>query len=325
MAIHDAAYHIGLESTWDTAVVATRSYEVETLKPDVETQMLKRSGMRKAAQAARHAKTLVVGNAHTISMDMQNVGMGLLLQGLVGASTGPTQVAATAAYTQLHEWTSAGPTKSFTAQQAIQYPLTGGSVFTHSGCVSSAWRLTQSADALLRLEVDMIGATSTTVTSEATAAYAAAPGCFSWADAVVTIDSSTFSDVRDFDFSVDTAVKSDRYRLRGSALREQPVHTGYPTVTGTVNADFTAATFYDDFVAGNSIPFGIKWTDPNANAIEAGETFEFELLCGAIVFTGEAPTQGGDDLATQALPFEVVEPASGALFTINLKSTDTAL
>jgi len=326
MALHDAAYHIGVETTYDTAVTPTRSYEVKTLQPEIETQILHRVGHRKGAQAKRHAKTIVTGSKHSVTMDVIDKGMGLLLQGLVGSTTGPTQVATTTAYTQQHDWTTGGPAKSLTAQQAIQYPTTGGGVWTLSGNKASGFKLSQSADGLLELTVDFVGGSATTATAEATAAYTAAAGVFSWADTVVTINSVAFDDVRDFEFALDAGLKTDRHRLRANPIRKESAHAGYASPTGTIGIDWTAATFYDLFIAGTEVPLNVKWSAA-ANAIEAGHTYEFELDIPAIVFTGEAPSQDSDstDLASQSLPFEVVEPSTGALFNLKVKSTDTVL
>ncbi|MEM9465291.1 MAG: phage tail tube protein [Actinomycetota bacterium] len=324
MSLLDAAYHIGLESNYAEQATPTRSYEAQSLDPRTETQMLRRAGFRKGSQAARHAKTIVIGSEHPLVMDVQHSGMGLLLQALVASTTGPTQVAATSAYTQEHDWGAAGITDSLTCQQAIQFPETGSSIFTHVGCMATGFRFRQSADGLLQLEVDLVGADVVTDVAEAAAAYVSDPGCFDWSQMELTVDSAAFADGTSFEWSIDTAMKTTRYAMRNSRLRKKPVHTGYPTVGGTIQSEWTKTEFYDDFVNGAEIPLNAKWTGV-PDAIEAGHTHEFEIDMGAIVFAGDAPTQQPDDVAMQSLPFEVVEPTSGPLFSIKTKSADTAL
>ena len=324
MGLLDAAFHMGVESTFATKVTATRSYEARTLDPTVETEILQRTGMRKGAQAARHAKTIVKGTTFPLVMDVQKKGMGLLLQALVASTTGPTQVAATTAYTQVHDWGAAGITKSLTCQQAIKFPLTSETVFTHAGAMATGWKIKQSASGLLELEVDFAAAAVDIVTAEATAAYTSDPGAFSWADAVVTLDSATFDEVNDFEFSVGSALKTDRFFLRGNVQRKQPVITGYPDAAGSLDIEWNKTEYYDDFIAGNQIPLNVKWSG-STDEIESGHTYEFELDIAKIVFTGDAPSQDAGDTASQSLPFQVVEPASGALFSLKIKSTDTTL
>lgn len=326
-SVLDTAIHFGKESTYGTPVTPTRSYEgyADTFKRAQER--LESTGFRAGMQAVRSDRVVQVnmGGSGSLEVDVLDKGMGLLLEGLLGSTTGPTQVGATTAYTQVHDASSTGPTESYTIQ--LIRPLVDGSTqqFTHHGCKPTGWSITQDAGGLLKLGVDFDFEDVDTSTAAASASYVASTIPFSWQDAVVTVDSVAFAYATDFSFEADLSQHVDRRYLKSTApLKSVPVRSGIPEYTGSISADFSATTQYDDWVAGSVFPVSVKWTGA-VDGIESGYEFEFEVSLPACQWTGESPESSNTELTKQNLPFKALDNGTDPVVTVNVQSTDTSL
>lgn len=325
MSLLDAAVHVGKESTYGTAVTPTRSFEAKADGWKSEREGLESVGMRAGMQTTRsdRRKVINMGGAGAIEVDVLNKGMGLLLDGLLGTTTGPTQQSSTIAYLQTFASNEDGPTSSFTVQLIRPYVASGSSAaFTHHGCMATGWGLSQEVNGLLTLNIDYDFEDVDTATSAATATYPAAASPFDWTQAVLTVGGSAF-DVRSFEFQADLAMKTDRRYLRGSALKKQPVRSGVPEYSGTIVADFDALTRYNEFVAGTVVEdVVITWTGAQ---IVSGHDYTIAIAFPAVQWTGESPEASISDVSTQPLPFKVLHDGTDPAVTLTYKSIDTSL
>jgi len=319
---------IGKETTYGTAQVSTvRSYEgyADTFKRD--QQRLESTGFRADDQGLRSDRVVQVnmGGTGSLELDFMNKGMGLLLEGLAGTTVGPTIVAATSAYTQSHSSDDCGPEASYTVQTTRNLVDAGVATFTHQGCKPTSWSLTQAAGELLKLGVDFDFEDVDIATGKATAAYAAGQTPFSWADAAVTIDGTTFGYANSFDFSADLGMNTERRYLNAtSPLKSVPVRSGRPTYTGTIDADFASTVQYEAWLAGSVFPISCVWTGVT-DGIESGHAHTVTLTIPAAQFTGESPVGSNSDVSKQSLPYQALWNGTDDMFTITVKSTDTAL
>lgn len=326
MSILDNAVMLGVESTYGTPVALSRAYEAKGDDMKDAPDYLESVGFRAGLQTVRSDRRtrINMGGAGSWELDVMDKGLGLLMQGLLGAVSGPTQVAATTAYEQTHTSTADGPSTSYTTQYLRSRVGTDAvQPFTYHGSVPTGWRLSQGNDGLLTLEVDWDFEDEDTSTGAGTPTYVAAQTPFNWSNAVVTYNSAAL-DCKDFDFAADLMMKTDRRYLRGSSLKKQPERTGVPEYSGSFTADFEDTTEFALFKAGTIAPLSVLWSGAT-DAIESGHTFEFQVTCPEVQLIGETPEMSLTELTNQPLPFKVLDDGSNPSVSVRIKSTDTAL
>lgn len=326
MGILDTAFMLGRETDYGTPVSLTRAFENKKDDFKHEIEFIESVGFRAGLQTGRGDRFtgIPMGGGGSIEVDVLNIGMGMLFEALLGTLTGPTQVAATDAYTQIHDADSDGPDVSFTAQWLRARVGTDATQqFTNPGTKPTGWKISQSPKGLLVLTVDIDFQDEETQTAAGTPVYPTAAGTFNWSQCVVTLDSTPI-DCLDFEFNADLTPDTDRHYLGGSALKKEPFRGDVPTYDGSLTVDFEDATRYAEFAAGANHDLAVMWSYAD-DAIESGHTFEFELVIPEFHWTGETPDSDLSEQGKQPLPFKVTHDGTNPAVTVNIKSTDTAL
>ncbi len=323
MGILDAAIHIGEESTYGSPVTPTRSFEGKADGFKTKREPLESVGMRAGMHTVRSDRVVWqnMGSEGTLELDVLNKGFGMILRTLLGTEAGPTQQAATPAYLQtFNSSASASPNKPLTIQ--IIRPQVGGTntPFTHHGCITTGWKLSQKVNDFCVLEIDFDSEDVDTSTAAATAAYPANSSPFHWGQCRVQVGGVDF-EPRSFEFSADLGLKTDRRYLRNSDLKKQPLRGARPTYAGKLEADFESMTRYDEFVAGTVTSLTATWTGA---VISGAYSFLLRLTLPAIQWTGESPEAKTDDLSMQPLPFKVLWDGNNVAVRLEYQSTDTA-
>ena len=327
MSILDAAIMVGVESTYGTPVTLARAYEGKADAFKREQARLESIGFRAGTQGLRDDRVVTVnmGGAASIELDWMTNGMGLLLGGLLGPVTGPTQVAATSAYTQVYSSTSAAPVDSLTMQMLRSELETGTQAYTYHGCKATGWKISQSNDGLLLLNIDYDFEDSDISTGAGTPTYIASQTPFDWSQATVTLDPDGSPEVlhaMDFELSADLALKTDRRYLRGSALKKEPVRTGIPRYTGSMTIDLEDTQRWTDWSTQLSYPLEVLWTGA---LIEAGQNYEVRLRMESVHFTEANPESSISDTSKVTLPFEALYNGTASMVVLTTKSTDVAV
>lgn len=321
-SILDNAVLIGKETTYGTPAALTRAYEVQEDAFQRETAYLESVGFRAGMQALRSDRSVPInmGAAGSLKMDWMDAGMGLILDGLLGATAGPT-VLSGPAYGQTHTTNTDGPSNSWTVQ--VQRVDAAGVVrpFTYHGCVPTAFGIEQSVGGFLSMSVDMDAEDEDTSTAAGSPTYPATASPWNWSQAVVSINGAP-TDCLDFSLSAELAMKTDRRFLRGSALKKRPRRAAVPNIEGSVNVELDGLTLYDLHRAGTIVPITVTWTGTN---ITAGHNREVVLTLPACQLRGETPKAALEDMTTQAVPFKVLHNGTNPQMTISTKSTDAAL
>jgi hypothetical protein len=255
---------------------------------------------------------------------MLNKGMGLLLQGILGGSAGPTQVDAPDAYLQTFTSNDAGPAESYTVQIIRPKTESGTEPFTYHGGKIISWNLGQSPDGLLTVTFDFDFEDSDHSTSAGSPSYPANTYPFDWSQCTVTLDpdgTPETLDCLDLSFDANLAMKTDRRYLRGSELKKEPIRSGIPEYTGEIAIDFSGTTRYDEWTAGTTVDIEISWVGA---VIDAPETDFFKVRLPAVQWTNGNPEVSLDDTPVQTLPFKVHHDGSNAAVTATYQSADTA-
>ena len=117
--VMDQHVTVGVESTYGTAQLSTvRSYEAkaDTFSRDVE--YIQSVGFRRDLQTIRSDgdDTVSLGATGSLEFDLLHKGAGLLLQHILGPTSGPTQIASTSAYKTSLSSNDIGPAGSYTIQ-----------------------------------------------------------------------------------------------------------------------------------------------------------------------------------------------------------------
>tara|TARA_R110001583_G_scaffold28729_2_gene101483 strand:- start:343 stop:1320 length:978 start_codon:yes stop_codon:yes gene_type:complete len=323
-SILDQVVQVGVESTYGTAVAPTRAYEAkaDTFTRDVE--YLQSVGFRRDMQTIRSDRddTISLGATGSIEFDLLNKGAGLLLQHVLGSTSGPTQLGSTSAYRSTFATTDIGPTGSSTIQ--VSRVDSGGTLrpFTYEGCVATGFNIAQDLGSNLSFTLNFDAENEQTSTGEATPAYPSSADPFNYTQAVIAIDGSAATNFTSFSLDGDLAMDTARRFLNGSATKSQPKRSGVPSYTGTITAEFASLTDYNKFVNGTEFSINASW-----NGAEIASPYNFECVISIPVakFTGSTPVASLDSLTTVDLPFTVLDNGSSAPITMTYTSTDTSL
>ena len=114
-SILDQFCGVAEESTYGTAITSGfRGYEATGDAWQKDVNYIESVGFRQNMETIRSDRhdTIAVGATGSIECDVLNKGHGLLLKHLLGASSGPTQQASTAAYLQTFTTDDTGPARS---------------------------------------------------------------------------------------------------------------------------------------------------------------------------------------------------------------------
>lgn len=319
--MEDFALHVGVESTYGTPVVPTRSFETQADGHKRQQEFLESRGARSGIQTIRsdRRRAINMGAEGTIPQDVLNKGMGILLKAALGTST-IAQQGVTAAYLQTHSTARAEPADSLTVQIPRPFADAGEDVFDYHGGVVAGWKVTQESDGLLVLELTMDYEDEVDGGTEAAAAYPSAASPFAWPDCVVTVNGIPF-DADSIEIEGDNALVTDRRKLRGSALKKRPRRPGIGIYTGALEGEFVSTADYDHFVAGDIVPIVATWT---GDTIESPHDFYFKVTMAACQFDGDTPEASLDDMPVQSLPFKVLHNGTDPAVKIEYMSSDTA-
>ena len=324
-SILDQVVTVGIEGSFNTAETSTvRSYEAkaDTFQRDVE--YLQSVGFRRDLQTVRSDRddTVSLGASGSIECDILNKGQGLLLQHVLGTTSGPTQNGSTTAYKSTFSTDDTGPTGSYTIQ--MSRVDSGGTLrpFTYEGCVATGFNISQELGANLSMSINFDAENEQTSTGEATPSYPSSADPFNYTQSVIAIDGSAASNFTSFSLDGDLGMKTDRRFLAGSATKAQPKRTSVPSYTGTISAEFANLTDYERFTGGTTFSINASWVGAT---IESPWAYEFVVSIPMAKFTGSTPVSSLDDLTVIDQPFTILDSGSGACLTFFYTSTDTSL
>ena len=323
-SILDQVIQVSPEVTYGTAVSPTRAYEgkADTFTRDVE--YLQSVGFRRDMQTIRNDRddTISLGATGSIEFDLLNKGAGLLLQHVLGTTSGPTQLGSTSAYRSTFATSDSGASGSYTIQ--VSRVDSGGTLrpFTYEGCVATGFNIAQDLGSNLSFTLNFDAENEQTSTGEATPAYPSGADPFNYTQAVIAIDGSAATNFTSFSLDGDLGMDTARRFLAGSATKSQPKRSSVPSYTGTITAEFADLTDYNKFVNGTEFSINASW-----NGAEIASPYNFECVLSIPVakFTGSAPVASLDSLTTVDLPFGVLDNGSSAAITMTYTSTDTSL
>lgn len=334
---------IAQETTWGTAVAATRFVEINS-----ETVMLRRvivqgQGLRAGARFLEASRRSVVKQdaGGDVNLDLPSKGLGVFLQNMIGSTPTTTQQGATTAYQQVHtDGTLNG--KSFTMQ--IGEPSDDGVVnpLTYPGCKIDAWEIAcaNNGIATLALTVDakdeqIVGAGPLSLQTASLpiahvfhfgGASLALGGTVATTGGLTTVTAPVaVPQVMAFSLKGDQKIKTDRFYADGTVYKNEQLENDFMAYTGEVDVQFANMTLYNQYRAELNLALTITLVGPLI-ASTYYETLEIILPAIRLEDNG-SPQLGGPDVLTQTFPFTVFDDQSGTNPRIQMRyiSTDTVV
>ncbi len=298
-------------------------------------------------------------------------GMGFLWHYALGSpTTGAQQLAASSAWQQVHvPGTNTG--LSLTAE--VGRPQTASpytsNAFRYSGVKFAGWEFTCSDGALAQLKLTADAWTATTTASLTAPVYAAAAyqsGIFSFADAylfqigtgtttgtgslpgtggtgtgsgnytTLTGTANVAHVVKGFTLTAARPLASERYGFGSAGVKREQLENGIPTITGTLDAEFTNRTEFYDLFSTNAtrslqldFAHGISGSGADGAAGSTGTgAYRLSFVLPFVKFKADPLSVGGPDLIPESISFEAYDDGSGqaggAPLQIRLVSQDQA-
>lgn len=283
-------------------------------------------------------------------------GMGLIWKHVLGSTGVPTQISTGTAYQQLH---TPGAKDGLSATIQIGRPPTTSPYtplpFTYSQCKVASFEFTCSDGALAQLKFTVDGRTEATGTALVAPAYAASAyqaGIFSFADVgtgagfalgtaaatgtggmTLSGSASVASVVKGITFTGTFPLAGERFGFGNAGRKREQLQNGIPTITGSLDAEFTNRTeFYDLFQSNTTSALQIRFSHYLNGVDAAGATggtgvnpYLLQFTLPALKFKTGAVNVSGPDLLPQAISFESYDDGAGNVFEVKLVSQDQAV
>ena len=319
-----ASLGIKTEATFNTAVTVDRFYEFNSESTKYVKNTVVGQGLRAGGLVPRSQRRVVTTFAASgdFEIDLPSKGLGLLLAHSMGSFPTPSTTAGVYTYV----FTLGDPyTKSFTTEVGV--PEYDGQMTSKklTGCKIASFDLSVGAGDIAKgkFTIDAAGLTQTEA-SVATPSFSAATNLFHFAQGAITDNvSTTYANIKDFDISVDNALKTDRYNLGSVGAKQEPIINGFRNITGKITAEFTDTVLLAKFLADTTA--GLKLTFTGA-AIGSGSEFEtLEIKLPAVKFDGDTPAVSGPGVIDVTFNFTAYDDGTNAPLTITYKTTDIAL
>lgn len=316
---------IAAESTYGTFVPSTKFIEFTK-----ESLQLKKTTAQSAGIAAGRLVDLSSRRVVTqreasgsVEMEVTNKNMGLLLQALMGTSVTPVQQAATAAYLQTHTLADTAG-KSLSIQKGV--PMTTGTVADYSvvGCKVGSAEFSCEVGEMLTAEFEFDGKNVSEAETLASPSYPLMSP-FHFGQMAVKIGTfgaeAALDGIRKCSVKVERGMATDRFYAGASGLKAEPITNEKIKVSGTLEADFVAATLPTLFTSDASQ--SLVW-EFIGDAIEAPHTYVFRITLPSIHIDEEPPAVDGPEVIRTSFNFSALYDGTNQN-KIEYMSTDTTL
>lgn len=256
------------ETTYNTAVAATNYFEFtkESIVPKYEriesSALRSNTRIQRSDRWAPNAK----GADGDIEVEVLSKGFDFWLKHMLGT------VSSTAVAPITHTAT-VGPLvgKSFTCE--IGRPQTDSVLqkFTYGGGKVTEWELSNAVDGILMANFSCLFSGEAMGGTLGTPTYPASTELLTYVGGLVKFG-GTGVDVKDISIKGSNALADDRYFIRNSGQRKEPVENGFREYTVEMTFDFTEIAQYQRMAsttaAGATVDFNAKWTAPNGASLE---------------------------------------------------------
>lgn len=328
------------EVTPGTAVVVDKFFEFNNESMDYKPTYLEPTGLRVGREMKRDARVVLSRFTVDGAVELEHATklMGLWWKlALNSGVTSPTLITGTA-YKQVHQQTAGNP-PSFTMQAGRPQPSGVVTPFTWNGCKVAGWEFSVSDGQTAVLHLDIDAWNETTATALATATFLAGAGVFNFQQAstfktggtpttttsIVSIATGVAvpTVVKKFSLKGVIPLADDRQGLGNSGQKKEQLKNGTPLITGTLDAEFDKATWYDVFKANASIAIQLSMVGAQIAATGSFDTLDFVIAKARI--KGNPVHVDGPDIVNGSVAFEVYDDEVNITpLQVTLISTDSS-
>jgi hypothetical protein len=294
-------------------------------------------------------------------------GMGFLWHYAMGSpATGAQQLGASTAWQQVH---IPGTTDGLSLTCEVGRPQAASPYtsnrFGYSGIKFGGWEFTCSDGNLaqLKLSTDAMNCTVTgSIVSPIYAAAAYQSSIFSFADAylfqigtgalagtgstpgtggtgtgtgnytTLTGTANVSHVVKGFTLTAARPVASERYGFGSAGIKREQLQNGIPTITGTLDAEFTNRTEFYDLFSSNAtrslqldFAHGINGSGADGAAGATGTgAYRLSFVMPFVKFKADPVSINGPDLVAESVSFEAYDDGTGIPVQVRLVSQDQA-
>lgn len=339
------------ESTAGTAVTVDHFLKHVTIGGGgLQVMTVTDEGLGACARVPSVGRTRKVAQqvARDVMLNAGSRGLGLLLKQMIGSSAVATQIAATAAYRQIH-WDGDVAAKSLTVQFGFPETTATGTVRPHTvnGCKITQWELAQARNDLAKLRFSLDGWNEVTATALATASYPADTGASgnepfrflgfsakiggtpSVGSGLVSIAGGTeIAGCRGVSVKGTLPLRTDGFFSGGGGTKAEQLlaGNGFMAYTADLDVEFQDRTqLYDHLSAYDTVALELTWL--TATAIEASNFGKLSVIFPqAKLPTSEINVTGPEGLDNKT-SLMAYSDAAGTLPAIQIEyiSADTAL
>lgn len=282
----------GTETTWGTFAAPTAAYRFLSESLNLRQTVIESPSLAGGGDFMIAERRVVAAYdaGGDIELEVPTVGVDLLLQHMMGASTLGVYTFGDL-YGQSMTW-------------QVGTTAIGGTrlVKSLSGAKFDSWELSLGGPDWLKLKATIDAGTYSVSETEATAVYASTPDAFHFGEGVVSLGGSPIDGIKDFTMSVSNNLKTDRYNIGNAGKKSEQVHNGFRELTISMNTEHIDDTIPALFRAASSTSVAFTFTG-------GGHSLAISVPKG--FFTGSEPSVSGPGLVEFSAPFKAYRDAAG--------------
>lgn len=311
---------VSAESTYGTYVAPARFLPFVSESLALDIARMDANGLRSAQRVLRSDSWAPGARQASgdVELEVGNKGFGLLFAKALGAA------ASAADGTGFKRTYTIGDLYGDMLTVQVGRPDVAGTVqpFSYLGAKVASFSLDQARDEFLKLKLSLDCRDEITSQALVAATAPALTELFHWGELAITVGGSAF-EADGFTLDVDNALKTDRFKLRGSTFKDEPIEADKRKVTGKLSGEFFNLTEYARFTGATSFAIVATWT--KTTTYDVGKAFRLVVTLPACRYDpGGTPNVGGADVLTDEFPFVVLDNGSNAPVTIDYYTTDAA-
>lgn len=336
----DAQVGFVAEASWGTAGTVDKFVEFNSEGLSMEPTWLEPTGLRagtkfKRVSRVRQSRRTVSGD---LAVEWATKGMGLLVKHMLASPvTDPSQISTTTAYEQNH---TPGDFRGLGLTVQIGRPEpSSGTVrpFTYAGCKVGSWSFSLQDGEVPTLTLTLDGREEDTGAALATAAYVAGATVFDFSQATLslggTVDTTagvtSVTDgvavatvVNEITISGEAPMATERFGIGNAGLKSEQLENDFPTITGSLGAEFNQAELYDLFSGNTTTALQLTLT---GEEIEPGHNFLLDFILPAVKLKTATPTVEGPDIVSMSTDFEAYSDETNPVVQVRIVSDETSL
>lgn len=319
------------ESTWGTRVVPSKFLRARSATLTREANRVQGEGIQSGVlgQLGAHYVETTEAGTGSISFDVPPVGIGQLLQAIMGGTSTIAQQAATVAWLQTH--TLGDPVKSLTVQAGV--PYRGGTVYCEelTGAKVASAEFSCEVGGILGCTLNLDAKKWDNTQSLAAASYVAQPALPLFTGKHLVVKTGVFGSeaavsgmVRSVNFTITNPMDTEDYTAGSTGQKSEQVRNGAVTISGTISVDWTtgAKTTFEDLANANTATsLVLSWTGP---IIASTHAWDLTFKLPGVFFNSSNPGIAGPDVATVDYGFDWKYDGTNVPVA-TLMSTDIAL